>query len=119
MSSRVTIGGKMYSVDDNPYTFWYEHRFAYLTLSQLTRSIYSIPATTDNVKRQFSSRPTRLNPEKINNAMFLRSGHFALLQGSKKHWGQSPPSPPLPTEISGDATISILTILKAKEKFVT
>jgi hypothetical protein len=41
----------MGSIDDNPLTFWYEHRFAYPTLSQLARSIYSIPATTANVER--------------------------------------------------------------------
>ncbi|CAF3746157.1 unnamed protein product [Rotaria sp. Silwood1] len=70
----------MESIDDNPLTFWYEYRFAYPTLSQLARSIYSIPATIANVARQFSasrmmisSRRTRLNPEQINNAKFLRS----------------------------------------------
>ncbi len=71
----------MESIDDNPLTFLYEHRFAYPTLSQLAaRWICSIPATTANVERQFtpsgmmiSSRRTRLNHEQINNAMFLRS----------------------------------------------
>lgn len=70
----------MQLIDDNPLTFWFEHRFTYPTLSLLARSIYSIPATTANVERQFSasgmmisSRRTRLNPEQINNAMFLRS----------------------------------------------
>ncbi|CAF4527343.1 unnamed protein product, partial [Rotaria sp. Silwood2] len=68
------------SIDDNPLAFWYEHRFIYPILSRLARSIYSIPATTANVERQFSatgmmitSRRTKLNPEQINNAMFLRS----------------------------------------------
>jgi hypothetical protein len=45
----------MESIDDNHLTFWYEHRFAYPTLSQLARSIFSIPATTTNVERQFSA----------------------------------------------------------------
>jgi len=70
----------MESIDDNPLTFWYEHRFAYPTLSKLPRSIYSITATTANLERQFSasrmmigSKCTRLNPEQINNPMFLRS----------------------------------------------
>jgi hypothetical protein len=70
----------MESIDDNPLPFWYEHRFAYPTLSELARSIYSIPATTANLERQFSasgmmigSKCTRLNPEQINNPMFLRS----------------------------------------------
>ncbi|CAF1298727.1 unnamed protein product [Rotaria sp. Silwood1] len=68
------------SIDDNPLSFWYHHRLTYPILSQLARSIYSIPASTANVERTFSgsgmminSRRTRLNPEQINNAMFLRS----------------------------------------------
>ncbi|CAF3671087.1 unnamed protein product [Rotaria sordida] len=68
------------SIDDNPLPFWYQNRLTYPILSQLARSIYSIPASTANVERTFSgsgmminSRRTRLNPEQINNAMFLRS----------------------------------------------
>jgi len=68
------------SIDDNRLTFWYEHRFDYPILSRLVRSIYSIPATTANVERQFSasgmiisSRRTRLNSERVNNDMFLCS----------------------------------------------
>jgi hypothetical protein len=30
----------MESIDDNPLTFWYEHRFAYPTLSQLAPGAY-------------------------------------------------------------------------------
>jgi hypothetical protein len=63
----------MESIDDNPLTFWYEYRFAYPTLSQLTHSICSIPVTIANVERQFSARGmmisstrTRLNLEQIN-----------------------------------------------------
>ncbi len=63
----------MESTDDNPLTFWYEHRFVYLTLSQLARSICSIPVITANVERQFSasgmmisSKRTRLNLEQMN-----------------------------------------------------
>jgi hypothetical protein len=83
MSSRVTIGGLdnendkiinelnkyleqrigIESIDDNPLTFWYKHRFAYPILSRLIRSIYSVRATTANIKRQFSASGTRLNPE--------------------------------------------------------
>ncbi len=76
MEQRIDIE----SIDDNPLTFWYKHRFAYPILSRFMRSIYSVPATTANVERQFSasammisSRRTRLNPEQVNNAMFLRS----------------------------------------------
>ena len=69
------------SIDNNPLSFRYEHRFAYPILSQLARSIFSIPASTANVRRitfsgsgmMINSRCTRLNPEQINNAMFLRS----------------------------------------------
>ncbi|CAF2868588.1 unnamed protein product [Rotaria sp. Silwood2] len=67
-------------IDDNPLRFWCEHRFIYPTLSRLARSIFSIPATTANVERQFSgsglminSRRTRLDPEQVNDALFLRS----------------------------------------------
>jgi hypothetical protein len=70
----------MESIDNNPLIFWYTHRFTYPTLSRLARSIYSIPESTANVEQQFSasgmmisSRRTKLNPEQINNAMFLRS----------------------------------------------
>ncbi len=63
----------MESIDDNPLTFWYKHRFGCPTLSQLTRSIYSIPVTIANVERQFISRCTRRNPEQTNNGTFLRS----------------------------------------------
>ncbi len=66
------------SIDDNRLTFWYEHWFDYPILSWLVRSIYSIPATIANVERQFdasgmiiSTGHTRLNPERVNNAMFL------------------------------------------------
>ena len=57
-------------IDNNPLKFWYEHRFAYPTLSRLAHSIYYILATTTNVEHQFSAsgmmisaRRTRLNPE--------------------------------------------------------
>ncbi len=76
MEQRIDIE----SIDDNPLTFWYKHRFVYRILSRLICSIYSVPATTANIERQFSasgmmisSRSTRLNPEQVNNAMFLRS----------------------------------------------
>ena len=81
MDKRIDIE----SIDDNPITFWYEHRFAYSTLSQLVQSIYSAPTTTANVERQFnasritiSSRLTRSNSEQINNAIFLRSARKKL-----------------------------------------
>ncbi|CAM4848245.1 unnamed protein product, partial [Rotaria magnacalcarata] len=67
-------------IDENPRKYWYEHRLIYPTLSKLARSIFSIPATTANVEREFSGsglminvRRTRLNPEQVNNALFLRS----------------------------------------------
>ena len=70
----------MATVEDNPLTFWYKYRSVYPILSKLARSIYSIPATTANVERQFSAgglmvnaRRARLNPEQVNNALFLRS----------------------------------------------
>ena len=46
----------------------------------LPRFIFSIPATTANVEHEFSagglivnSRRTRLNPQQINNSLFIRS----------------------------------------------
>ena len=70
----------MASIDDIPLTFWYKYQSIYPILSKLARSIYSIPAITANVERQFSagglmihSRRTRLNPGQVNNALFLRS----------------------------------------------
>ena len=48
MNKRIDIE----SIDDNPITFWYEHRFAYPTLSQVVQSIYCVPATTANVECQ-------------------------------------------------------------------
>lgn len=68
------------SIDDNPLKFWYDNRLVYPILSRVARSIFSIPATTSNVERHFSasgmmisSRRTRLNPEQVNNALFVRS----------------------------------------------
>ncbi len=60
------------SIDDNPWTFWYEHRFAHPILSWLARSIYSIPATTANFERQFSASWLMISL-RVNNAMFLLS----------------------------------------------
>ena len=68
------------SIDENPLKFWYDNRFTIPKLSRLARSIFSNPATTANVERQISasrmmisSRRTRLNPEQVNSALFLRS----------------------------------------------
>jgi hypothetical protein len=68
------------SIDDNPLKFWFDHRFIYPVLSKVARSLYSIPASTANVERQFSagglmvnSRRTRLNPHQVNNALLIRS----------------------------------------------
>jgi hypothetical protein len=68
------------SIDDDPSKFWYEHRSTHPFLLKLARSIFSIPASTANVERQFSagglmvnSRRTRLNPQQVNNALFIRS----------------------------------------------
>ena len=68
------------SIGDNPLSFWYEHQFPCPISSQLARSIFSIPASTGKVERTFSgsgmminSRRTGLNPEQINNAIFLIS----------------------------------------------
>jgi hypothetical protein len=63
-----------------PLHFWkcYSHRFP--LLSKYARSILSIPATTTNVEREFSSagfilneRRTNLQPHKLDNMLLVRS----------------------------------------------
>jgi len=53
---------------------------AYPFYIKISSSIFSIPASTANVERQFiagglmvNSRRTRLNPQQVKNALFIRS----------------------------------------------
>jgi hypothetical protein len=63
-----------------PLQFWkdYHHQFPFL--SKYARSILSIPATTTNVEREFSTagwilheRRTNLQPDKLENILLIRS----------------------------------------------
>lgn len=63
-----------------PLKFWKNNRSQFPFLSQLARSILSIPATTTNVEREFSSagwilnqRRTSLKPSELDKILFVRS----------------------------------------------
>lgn len=63
-----------------PLDFWKEHRNQFPYLSRYARSILSIPATTTNVEREFSTagwilnqRRTSLKPEELDKILFVRS----------------------------------------------
>jgi hypothetical protein len=63
-----------------PLQFWKTHRNHFPFLAQYARSLLSIPATTTNVKREFSTagwvlnqRRTNLKPEEVDKIIFVRS----------------------------------------------
>ena len=63
----------------NPLDFWRYHREKFPRLSRLARWIFSIPATSINVERQFSGaghvkqeRRTNLNPEQLDDILLIR-----------------------------------------------
>ncbi|CAF3838540.1 unnamed protein product [Rotaria sp. Silwood1] len=65
---------------NNPLDFWRYHSKQFPLLSKLAKRIYSIPATSYNVERQFSSaglvinqRRTNINPEQVDNILLIRS----------------------------------------------
>ncbi|CAF4177497.1 unnamed protein product [Rotaria sordida] len=65
---------------DNPLVFWKANQKNLPLLSKLARIIHSIPATTASVEREFSSgglvmseRRSSINPQNLNNILFLRS----------------------------------------------
>jgi len=64
----------------HPLLFWknYENKFPYL--SKLARRLYSIPAISACIERQFSAgglvlneRRSSLNPDTVNDILFIRS----------------------------------------------
>ncbi|CAF3438233.1 unnamed protein product [Rotaria socialis] len=68
------------STTKNPLDFWKRHSKKFPLLCKLAKRIYSIPATLCNVEREFSSagliinqRRTNINPEQIENILFIRS----------------------------------------------
>lgn len=63
-----------------PLEFWKNHQQKFPFLSKYARSILSIPATTTNVEREFSTagwilneRRTNLQPDKLENMLLVRS----------------------------------------------
>jgi hypothetical protein len=63
-----------------PLQFWKNHQRQFPLLSRYARSILSIPATTTNVEREFSTagwilneRRTNLQPDKLDNILLVRS----------------------------------------------
>jgi hypothetical protein len=65
---------------DNPLVFWKENQTNLPLLSKLARMIHCIPATTASVERGFSAgglvmseRRSSINPQNVNNILFLRS----------------------------------------------
>lgn len=78
------------SIDDqykvpNPLIFWHRHHEKFPYLAKLARRLYSIPATSACVERQFSAgglliteRRSSLNPDTVENVLFIRSIQKAL-----------------------------------------
>lgn len=73
----------------NPLVFWQNHQDKLPYLAKLARRIYSIPATSAGVERQFSSagflineRRSSLNPETIEDVLFVRSVQKALVNNA-------------------------------------
>ncbi|CAF4232347.1 unnamed protein product, partial [Rotaria sordida] len=72
--------GESESQDENPLLWWKKHSKHLPKLSILTRQIFSIPATSASVERQFSSagvifndRRTCLSGENLENIILIRS----------------------------------------------
>jgi hypothetical protein len=68
------------NLNAEPLQFWKNHQTHFPFLSQYARSILSIPATTTNVEREFSTagwvlnqRRTSLKPEELDKILFIRS----------------------------------------------
>jgi hypothetical protein len=69
----------------NPLLFWEHHKDKLPYLSRLARRMFSIPATSACVERQFSAggllineRRASINPETVENVLFVRSVRKAL-----------------------------------------
>ncbi|CAF4438682.1 unnamed protein product [Didymodactylos carnosus] len=64
----------------NPLVFWKDHQQKFPYLAKLARHLYSIPATSAGVERQFSAaglvineRRLSLNPDTVEDILFVRS----------------------------------------------
>ena len=67
-------------LSSNPLEFWKVNHEKFPRLSCLARSIFSIPATSAGIEREFSGagvvmheRRTNLNPEQVDNILLVRS----------------------------------------------
>ncbi|CAF1467484.1 unnamed protein product, partial [Didymodactylos carnosus] len=74
----------------NPLLFWHDYQSRLPTLAVLTRRLFSIPAMSAGVERQFSAagliineRRASLNPETVEDILFVRSMERLLVQSSK------------------------------------
>lgn len=68
-----------------PLPFWKNHQSKFPYLSKYARSVFSIPATTTNVEREFSTagwilneRRTCLQPDTVDNILLVRSVEKSL-----------------------------------------
>ncbi|CAF3383242.1 unnamed protein product, partial [Rotaria sp. Silwood2] len=80
------------SIDDkfkapNPLPFWHHYQNKLPCLAKLARRLYSIPATSADVERQFSAvgvlvneRRASLNPDTVEDVLFVRSIQKALMK---------------------------------------
>lgn len=80
------------SIDDqfklsNPLPFWSHYQDKFPFLSKLARKLFSIPATSAGVERQFSSagflineRRASLNPDTVEDILFVRSVEKLLIK---------------------------------------
>jgi len=71
------------------FQFWKNHSDRFPILSKYARSIFSIPATTTNVEREFSSagfslneRRASLKPDKLDEILLVRSVEKQLYKNS-------------------------------------
>ncbi|CAF1321692.1 unnamed protein product [Didymodactylos carnosus] len=71
----------------NPLLFWHDYQSRFPTLAILARRLFSIPATSAGVERQFSAadliineRRASLNPETVEDILFVRSMERLLVQ---------------------------------------
>lgn len=71
----------------NPLPFWNHYQEKFPFLSKLARKLFSIPATSAGVERQFSSagflineRRASLNPDTVENILFVRSVQKQLIK---------------------------------------
>ena len=80
LSKYLSMKINMDEFSSNAFTFWRNNANEFLCLSRMARQIYSIPATSATVERQFSvagltlsERRNSLDPEQLDNIMCIRA----------------------------------------------